>query len=281
MRTVYAVMAFFGAWACATSVWAVQAQDRPTNVMPGAAEAGACAQAQPVVDQLLAAASARLEAARQSNSPAAMRSAIEDLQGAMRDVRVQLAPCAKLAESADPHAGHTMPGMPMAPSAQPRITAPAPAPMDHSKMPMGTAPGAKPPAAPGAKPPAGTPDPHAGHTMTPALKPPPSPGAKPPAAAAPMDHSKMPMGTAPAGKPAPAPGAKPPNADAPMDHSKMTMDTPKADAAVQATDPVCGLKVDPASAPQAAHQGQTYYFCAEQHRQLFQENPTKYLPRGR
>jgi YHS domain-containing protein len=47
----------------------------------------------------------------------------------------------------------------------------------------------------------------------------------------------------------------------------------------QATDPVCGLKVDPNTAPQAAHQGETYHFCSEEHRQLFEQNPAKYLPK--
>ena len=281
MRTVDAVIALVSASACATSLWAAQAQDRPTNVMPGAAEAGECAQAQLVVDKLLDAAGARLEAARQSNSPAAMRAAIEDLQSAMRDMRVQLAPCAKLAESADPHAAHAMPGMPPSSAG----TAPAPgAPMDHSKMPMGTTPGAKPPASPGAKPPVAPAAPmdHSKMPMgtAPGAKPPASSSAKPPAAPAPMDHSKMPMGSGAATRPAPTQGAKPPTAAAPMDHSKMTMDTTKADSAAQATDPVCGLKVDTSIAPQAANRGQTYYFCSEQHRQLFQKNPTKYLPKG-
>lgn len=45
-----------------------------------------------------------------------------------------------------------------------------------------------------------------------------------------------------------------------------------------ATDPVCGLKVDTAAAPVATHQGETYHFCSEAHRQLFEKNPSKYLP---
>jgi P-type Cu+ transporter len=52
-----------------------------------------------------------------------------------------------------------------------------------------------------------------------------------------------------------------------------------SDASAQATDPVCGLKVDPATAPSAKHQGHTYYFCADQHQQLFQKNPAKFLPK--
>jgi YHS domain-containing protein len=127
-------------------------------------------------------------------------------------------------------------------------TRPPAAPMDHSKMPTATAPAAKPPGA------------------------------------APMDHSKMPMGASPA--PKPATGGKPPAA-APMDHSKMPMGSgpaakpAPAEAKAQAVDPVCGLKVDPASAPQAKHESHTYSFCSEQHRQLFQKNPAKYLPKGK
>lgn len=124
------------------------------------------------------------------------------------------------------------------------------APMDHSEMPMGSTPAPKPPT-----------------------------GAKPPAPA-PMDHSKMPMGNTPPVKPAPVKGGKPGPSGAQVDHSKMQM--PTSDAAVpQAVDPVCGLKVDPGSAPHVVHEGNTHYFCSEQHRQLFEKNPSKYLPKGK
>ena len=121
---------------------------------------------------------------------------------------------------------------------------PSPPPMDHSKMPMGTAPTA---------------------------------GAKA-AAPAPMDHSKMPMGAPPAATP--ATGAQP-TAPVPMDHSKMSMDTAPADESTTAVDPVCGLKVDRATAPQVTHESHAYSFCSEQHRQLFRQNPAKYLPKRR
>ena len=45
----------------------------------------------------------------------------------------------------------------------------------------------------------------------------------------------------------------------------------------EAVDPVCGMKVDPKTAPRAEHQGKTYYFCAESDRQLFLKEPAKYL----
>ena len=45
-----------------------------------------------------------------------------------------------------------------------------------------------------------------------------------------------------------------------------------------ATDPVCGMKVDPAnSAGSADHQGTRYYFCSKSCLQRFQADPAKYL----
>ena len=97
------------------------------------------------------------------------------------------------------------------------------------------------------KPSAGTAE-HAGHEMTP-------PASKASKSADPHADHNM---TAPASRPAGAPATKA--------------------AATQATDPVCGLKVDPNTAPHATHQGETYHFCSEEHRQLFEQNPAKYLP---
>jgi YHS domain-containing protein len=91
-----------------------------------------CARAQPVINNIIAAAMARVESARLSNNPAEMRAAVDDLEAALRDIRAQLAPCSAAAAATDPHAGHTMPGMPQTPGAPA-----AGAPMDHSKMPMG------------------------------------------------------------------------------------------------------------------------------------------------
>ena len=280
----------------------VDAQQRAAPPATASAEVMQCAQAQMVVDQLLAAATARLETARQTNTAAELRAAVDSLQGTVRDARAQLAPCATM-EPSGAAMGHSKMPMGTAPptTPSPSATAPAAAPMDHAKMPMGTTPAAKP--ASGRKPPAAAPMDHSKMPMGSALAAKPAPGGKPPAAA-PMDHSKMPMGAAPAAKP--APGAKPPAA-APMDHSKMSMDTapaakpaagakPSAAAPMdhanmpmggsandksQPTDPVCGLKVDPATAPTTTVGGQTHYFCSEQHRELFQKNPTKYLPKGR
>jgi len=71
--------------------------------------ATSCAQAQAVIDSLLASANARVEAARLTNSAADMRAAVDGLQSVIRDVRTQLAPCATQTAAADPHAGHEQP----------------------------------------------------------------------------------------------------------------------------------------------------------------------------
>lgn len=76
---------------------------------PPAAMGAQCVQAQRVVVVTLDAASERLETARQTNSPAAMRAAIDDLQAVLRDVRTRLAGCTPLGTAAEPHAGHTVP----------------------------------------------------------------------------------------------------------------------------------------------------------------------------
>lgn len=48
-----------------------------------------------------------------------------------------------------------------------------------------------------------------------------------------------------------------------------------------ATDPVCGMTVEPdQAAGQADYQGTTYYFCAEGCRKAFQEDPERYLTGG-
>lgn len=221
-------------------------QQRSSPPITAAAEVTTCAQAQMVVDELLVTAMTRLDAARQTNAAADLRFAVDSLQGTIRDARAQLASCASAQATADPPMRHVTPSTP---AAAPNTPKPAEPPMDHSKMPM---------AAPATKPPTGV---------------------KPPAAA-PMDHSKMPMGSGPATKPAAAASAKPVAATAPMDHATMAMGKPAA-ATPQAVDPVCGLKVDPASAPQATHEGKTYSFCSEQHRRLFQKTPAKYLPKGK
>jgi YHS domain-containing protein len=108
---------------------------------------------------------------------------------------------------------------------------------------------------------------HEGHQMSGAQSV--SPSAQP----AHMDHS------------APAAAGKPPAGPDPHAAHKMSAPSSRTAppaaptaAVTQATDPVCGLKVDPRTAPRATHQGETYHFCSEEHRLLFEQNPAKYLP---
>ncbi|MDZ7840001.1 MAG: heavy metal translocating P-type ATPase [Gammaproteobacteria bacterium] len=54
-------------------------------------------------------------------------------------------------------------------------------------------------------------------------------------------------------------------------------DAPKDGKAAQATDPVCGMTVDPSRAVSTAHGGETYYFCREGCRDKFTTDPERYL----
>ncbi|MDJ0270780.1 MAG: YHS domain-containing protein [Aigarchaeota archaeon] len=52
--------------------------------------------------------------------------------------------------------------------------------------------------------------------------------------------------------------------------------------AEKAIDPVCGMKVDPATAKyKLEHGGKVYYFCAEGCKRKFEKDPTKYMKEGR
>jgi YHS domain-containing protein len=49
-----------------------------------------------------------------------------------------------------------------------------------------------------------------------------------------------------------------------------------------AKDPVCGMEVDPKTAPaKAEYEGKTYYFCAPGCKAAFEESPEKYLEEER
>ena len=47
----------------------------------------------------------------------------------------------------------------------------------------------------------------------------------------------------------------------------------------QVQDPVCTLWVDKTPGLSVTHKGETYYFCSNKDKNLFKENPTKYLPK--
>ena len=49
------------------------------------------------------------------------------------------------------------------------------------------------------------------------------------------------------------------------------------DAANMAVDPVCGMKVDPTTAPSAKHKGETYYFCSAAAKAQFEKDPASFL----
>jgi YHS domain-containing protein len=167
--------------------WAQHEEHQAAGAQAASSELTQCLRVQPAIQNIIAGAMARAEAARLSNSPADLRAALDQLEAALRDIRSQSAPCAAAAASADPHAGHAMP------TAQP---APATAP-------------AQAPAA----------DPHAGHMM---------------------------------------------------------MHQP-----AKQKDPVSGVMVDPATAPNTTYQGQTYYFSSEQSKKEFLANPAKFAkPKG-
>ncbi len=42
-------------------------------------------------------------------------------------------------------------------------------------------------------------------------------------------------------------------------------------------DPVCGMEVDAAAAVTATHQGKTYYFCTEENKAKFLNDPDRYM----
>lgn len=44
----------------------------------------------------------------------------------------------------------------------------------------------------------------------------------------------------------------------------------------KATDPVCGMTVETASAKSAVHEGRAYYFCSQGCREKFEANPAAY-----
>lgn len=54
----------------------------------------------------------------------------------------------------------------------------------------------------------------------------------------------------------------------------------KLPLAAQATDPVCGMTVDPATAESVQHEGRTYHFCSPGCAKRFRQDPGKYIAGG-
>jgi YHS domain-containing protein len=89
--------------------WAQHEAHQAGSPQAPSADLTQCLRVQPVIENIITAATGRAEAARLSNSPTEMRAAVESLEAALRDIRGQSAPCSRAAASTDPHAGHTMP----------------------------------------------------------------------------------------------------------------------------------------------------------------------------
>lgn len=116
--------------ACAPPAWA-QHEGHTTPGVPVATtvnqqQVAACVKSQQQVMTLVEAGSRRLEAARQTNDPAALRTAMDDFQATLSAVRTQLGSCVELAAAmpaAESHAGHTAPSA-ASPATQPKPSAP-------------------------------------------------------------------------------------------------------------------------------------------------------------
>jgi YHS domain-containing protein len=250
-------------------------QPQPGHNMPGMMQPAApaavaeCAQAQPRAMQTIDAANLRLEAARQNNSPSAMRGAMDDLQAALGSLRTQLAVCAALQTAAapDPQAGHVMPGgaqmpnlgqttaaAPGTPVMRPGSMAPSAAvasgsaanPQAGHAMPGASsapAPGRATPEPPrGASPAAPATEPHAGHVM---------PGAPPPAAPGRGTTPETPTASRQSSQPKTG-APRPQTSAAGGDHSGMTMPSmPKPPATSRRSPPGTGAprSQTPQSAP--------------------------------
>jgi hypothetical protein len=87
--------------------WTQHEAHQPAPPQSSSAELTQCLRVQPVIENIITAATARAEAARLSNSPSELRAAVDHLEAAIRDIRAQLAPCTVAAGPADPHAGHS------------------------------------------------------------------------------------------------------------------------------------------------------------------------------
>jgi YHS domain-containing protein len=110
IRTLGPAIALTAAFVSGVAVAQLEAHE--AGAPQASAEMVQCARVQPVIDRIITAATARLELARQSNKPEEMRAAVDHVEAALRDIRVQLAPCSAVSgtapsqPSADPHAGH-------------------------------------------------------------------------------------------------------------------------------------------------------------------------------
>lgn len=64
--------------------------------------------------------------------------------------------------------------------------------------------------------------------------------------------------------------------DQEQDHEHEEMEEAMFGKTKKFTDPVCGMKVDPANAEHRAHGRKTYYFCSQNCADSFAANPDKF-----
>jgi hypothetical protein len=110
----------------AVTAVAQQAGQEGAAAGPSAEVVSTCTDAQQRALRLLDAIDERVESSRQSNSPAAMRAAMADLQRGLLEARTELGRCAALVSTAaptEPHAGHSTPTTPPTAGPTPKVGA--------------------------------------------------------------------------------------------------------------------------------------------------------------
>lgn len=269
----------------ALPAWA-QHEGHAAPSAPGATvnqqQIAACVQSQQQVMTLVDAGNRRLEMARQTNDPVALRTAMDDFQATLSAVKTQLASCVELAATipaTDPHAGHVMPNAQQAPAATPGTPATQ---RGSTQAPRALTP---------VPPTPGSVDSHAGHSpaAAPARSAGPASAARrqPPAPAQPLPSAapRTPAASAGATDPhaghamptAPAVSAPAGAAGSRAAESANLLPAPPTDIATLK----CRAQVDPKTALRMLYQGRMYYFCSEQERAAFAKDPKKYaIPAG-
>jgi YHS domain-containing protein len=279
---------FVACWAFAAPAWAQHEGHASGSAgVPGVSAqlVTQCVESQRQSLGLVETANARVESARQSNSPSEIRASMADLQRTLLDMRTVLARCTELQQAPDAApaaasiAGHDMSNMPGVANAPGAITPQAADPHAGHVLPaappaQGAAnmPGHNMANMPGPQGPAAA-DPHAGHVVP--------PNAATAAATGHTEHAVVPQARTAAAKVPAAVGTGSAKADTHAAHATSAGDAASPAGQAAAIDPVCGLTVDPADAPSATYQGQTYYFCSLQHQRSFLKEPPKYIPKAR
>ena len=216
------------------------AQHEGHQMSAAPAGSGACAEHSRVSLEIIDRAQRRLEESRQTNNPARMRAAMDDLQQALAELKTHLSLCVSAAAAEAKSSEAPKPGS-MGHSASPPAS-PTPhdmGTMDHSKMSM-----------PG---------------MSSSPKSPPTSGANR-SSETKSDHSRMNI-----------PGMSKESQSKSGSSSKTDLEQPPTPANTK--DPVCGKEVATQPAEKATYQGKTYYFCSRADREKFLSDPAPYVKR--